>query len=106
MNFQTVKHFRQFVVREKNTLIEDSHTLSEITKLKNSIDGIIWTVRSLAASRKLAKMTDEERKMLLMWPEEKEFFLKYKIEHPENPWAYFKEYQQKIQSDDEKSGNL
>lgn len=44
-------------------------------------------------------MTEEERKMLLMWPEEKEFFVEYKKENPQNPWAYIKEYQKKIQQE-------
>ncbi len=38
-------------------------------------------------------MTEEERRMLSIAPDEKEFFIEYKIKNPDNPWAYFKAYQ-------------
>ena len=41
--------------------------------------------RSMAAAKKLSKMTEEERQMLLMTSEEKVFYLNYKKQHPENP---------------------
>ena len=44
-------------------------------------------------------MTEEERRMLSMTPEEKRFYISFKIKNPENPWSYFKEYQKKLQAE-------
>ncbi len=59
-----------------------------------------YTIEARSKLRqKLSQMTEEDRRMLLMWPEEKEFFMEYKKKNPKNPWAYFKEYQKKIQQE-------
>ncbi|MEO8146336.1 MAG: hypothetical protein ABI723_01800 [Bacteroidia bacterium] len=82
---------------------------SGIIKLKElitKIDDIHIGMRSKAAAKQLSEMTEEERKLLLMYPEEKKFFLKYKKLNPENPWGYFKEYQKMLQEAYKKSGQL
>lgn len=55
--------------------------------------------RSKTAAKELTKMTEEERRMLSMTPEEKRFYISFKIKNPRNPWSYFKEYQKKLQAE-------
>jgi len=62
--------------------------------------------RSKTAAKKLSAMTEEERQILLMQPDEKRFFLEYKKQHPGDPWGYYKEYQQNIQNEYKVSGKL
>jgi hypothetical protein len=95
-----VKSFVKLLVNNKKTLLTDLKIQSELLKLKDVIvkfENSIWEARSKNASKKLTQMSEEDRRILLMWPEEKEFFLDYKKKNPENPWAYFKEYQKKVQ---------
>jgi hypothetical protein len=73
--------------------------LLSLKKLLFELENQLVDSRSRVASKKLSRMTEEERRMLSMAPKEKEFFLAYKLKHPENPWTYFKEYQKKLQKE-------
>lgn len=109
INFETVKHFRMLFNKNKRSLLRDKLALSEIDELKKSLekfDDMLVEIRSVAASKKLSAMTEEERQMLLMTPEEKKFFLKYKKLHPDDPWGYYKEYQQNAQKKYEMTGKI
>jgi hypothetical protein len=64
----------------------------------NELDEDALDARSHAAARALSQMSEEERRMLSMTPEEKKFFLEYKSTHPKKPWGYFKEYQKHLQN--------
>lgn len=55
--------------------------------------------RSMKAAKELSQMTKEERIMLTMAPDEKKFFISFKSRNPDNPWAYFKGYQKKLQKE-------
>jgi hypothetical protein len=57
----------------------------------------IMEKRAIKAARELSAMTEEERRMLAMAPDEKKFFLAYKNKNPQNPWNYFADYQTKLQ---------
>lgn len=57
----------------------------------------IMEKRSIKAAKELSAMTEEERRMLVMAPDEKKFFLTYKAKNPQNPWDYFTAYQKKLQ---------
>src|ERR1700733_3879792 len=99
INSETIRHITKLLSENKNALLKDNHLIKEITKLKNvlaKLEDSILAKRSKAAAKKLSAMTEEERQMLLMWPEEKKFFLRYKKQHPDDPWGYAKEYQQHI----------
>ena len=75
------------------------NALLNLKKLLFELESQIVDARSKSASKKLFRMTEEERRMLSMTSEEKEFFLAYKLKNPETPWAYFKEYQKKLQKE-------
>lgn len=102
INFQTVKKFRKLLVERKKFLLNDNKTILELFDLKNFLlkfEDFVIESRSRAAAKELSQMTEEERRMLSMSPEEKKFFISFKIKNPENPWAYFKDYQKKLQKE-------
>ena len=76
------------------------------SELRSFLDDIVWEKRSVSAAKKLTGISEEERKIMLMWPDEKKFFLKYKKKNPGNPWGYFKEYQLSIQNKYNSTGKL
>ena len=105
----TVRHFTELLAENKNILLKDINAIAELTKLKKflgKLEDSAWEKRSKAASKKVTQMTEEERKISLMWPDEKRFFLKYKKEHPDNPWGYFNEYKKSIQDNYQKNAKL
>lgn len=105
----TVKHFTELLAENRKTLAIDTNVISELTKLKyfiTKLEDANWAKRSKSAAKKISGMTEEERKMMLMFPDEKIFFLQYKKQHPDNPWGYFKEYQKSIQHGYKVSGEL
>lgn len=76
--------------------------LDELFNLKDfltKIEDAVIEARSKKAANELSLMTEEERLMLTMSPEEKKFFISYISKHPDNPWNYFKEYQKKLQKE-------
>jgi recombinational DNA repair ATPase RecF len=102
INSQTVKNFKKLLAERKKSLLNDNETISELFSLKNFLlkfEDFVIESRSRKASKKLSQMTEEERRMLSMTPDEKKFFLQYKAKNPENPWSYFKEYQKKLQKE-------
>ncbi len=100
INFQAVKNFRKLLVKEKKNLLKNDAVVTELFSLKDLLlkleDGVIEK-RSVKAAKELSKMTEEDRRILSMAPDEKKFFLAYKTKNPENPWAYFAAYQKKLQ---------
>lgn len=76
--------------------------LHELFNLKDFLikfeDSVI-EARSMKAAKELSQMTEEERIMLTMAPDEKKFFISFKSKNPDNPWSYFKEYQKKLQAE-------
>jgi sulfur relay (sulfurtransferase) DsrC/TusE family protein len=102
INSQTVKQFLKLLSDNKESLLTDKKIKTELFNLKNfllQIEDYEVEVRSTIASKALSEMTEEERRMLSMAPDEKKFFLEYKIKNPTNPWTYFKEYQKKVQKE-------
>ena len=102
IDFQTVKNFRKLLVERKKSLLNDNKTILELFNLKDFLlkfEDFVIEARSTAAAKELSKMTEEERRMLSMTPEEKRFFKTFKIKNPDNPWSYFKEYQKKLQAE-------
>lgn len=102
INFQTVKNFKKLLAKRKRDLLNDDKTLLELFNLKDFLlefEDFIIEARSTTAAKELSKMTEEERRMLSMSPDEKKFFIKFKIKNPSNPWSYFKEYQKKLQAE-------
>ncbi len=82
--------------------MDDKNLLKELFSLKDSISKIedmVIQTRSTAAAGELSNITEEERRMLSMAQDEKEFFIEYKIKNPDNPWAYFKAYQKKLEKE-------
>jgi hypothetical protein len=63
------------------------------------LEDIAIEARSRAACKELSQMTEEERRMLAMSPDEKEFFLSCKAKNPKTLWSYFKEYQKKLKKE-------
>ncbi len=105
----TIKHFSQLLDNNKKTIINDVSVLFEVAKLRQvleKIEDISIEKKSKAAAKKISSMTEEERMMVLMCPEEKTFYIAYKQQHPENPWGYYKEYQKNIQDGYESNGKL
>jgi len=82
--------------------LNDNKIVSELFNLKDFLlkfeDSVIES-RSRSAAKKLSRMTEEERRILSMTPDEKKFFLAFKLKNPNNPWSYFKEYQKKLQAE-------
>lgn len=82
--------------------MDDENLLNELFRLKDSLskieDKVIQT-RSTAASDQLSNMTEEERRMLSMSPDEKIFFIEYRRKNPDNKWNYFKAYQKKLEKE-------
>ena len=101
----TTNYYRQLLVRKKGLTTEEK-LHPDFIKLENLLSEIVLEQRSKHAAKKLSEMAEEERRMLLMYPEEQIFFLEYKKKHPENPWGYYKEYQKKRQDDYEQKGKL
>lgn len=102
INSQKVKHFRKLLSDNRKSLLNDKKTVAELLNLKDllvKIEDNIIEERSVAASKALSQMSEEERSMLSMTPDEKKFFIKYKAKNPKNPWTYFKEYQSKLQKE-------
>ncbi len=109
INSLTVKHFTELLTENRKVLLKDTGILSEISKLKSflaKLDDNLWAKRSKSAAKKLSGMPEEERRILLMSPAEKTFFLQYKKQHPDDPWGYFKDYQKSIQNEFQLSGNI
>jgi hypothetical protein len=102
INFQAVKNFRKLLVKEKKNLLKNDEIVNELFSLKDLIlklEDVVIETRSRIAAAELSKMTEEERRMLSMAPDEKKFFLAYKAKHPQNPWAYFAAYQKQLQKE-------
>lgn len=102
INFQTIKDFKKLLAERKNYLLHDNKLLLELFNLKDYLqkfEDFVIEARSVTAAKELSKMTEEERRMLSMTPDEKKFFVMYKIKNPDNPWSYFKEYQKKLQAE-------
>lgn len=102
INFQTVKNFRKLLTEKKKLLLNDDKIILELFDLKDFLlkfEDFVIEERSRAAAKKLSKMTEEERRMLSMTPDEKKFFLEFKLKDPNHPWSYFKEYQKKLQAE-------
>lgn len=102
INFQTVKDFKKLLAERKKYLLNDTRILQELFNLKDFLlefEDFVIETRSTVAAKELSKMTEEERRMLLMTPDERRFFIVFKIKNPDNPWSYFKEYQKKLQAD-------
>ena len=100
ISFQTVKDFRISLNKRKKQLLLDNKVVSELARLKVLLDEFEDTEvqkRAGKAAEELSAMSEEERRMLSMLPAERKFFLSYKARNPENPWGYFKAYQQEIQ---------
>jgi hypothetical protein len=98
------------LLNDKDVLLTANDKL--MTALKDlkaviiSLEDRMLEKKSRIAASKLSSLTEEERRILHMWPEEKKFFLKYKKEHPENPWGYQKEYQKSIRESYKKTGKI
>ena len=102
INLQTVKDFRKLLAERKKDLLNDKKILDELFNLKNFLikfEDAVIEARSKKAANELSQMTEEERLMLTMAPDEKKFFISYKSKNPDNPWSYFKEYQKKLQKE-------
>jgi len=90
------------LINKKSSLFNDKVMREDLLKIKDllvKIEDRDLQMRSTAAARKLAEMTEEERRMTLMRPAEKRFFLEYKVKNPKNPWSYIKAYQKKLQEE-------
>lgn len=99
---QTVAHFTKLLSDNKETLLKDKGVQTELLNLKDyllKVEDWVLEIRSNRAAETLSKMSEEERRMLSMTPDEKKFFLEYKRINPENPWNYFKAYQKKLQKE-------
>ncbi len=102
INSQTVKNFRKLLADRKRELLNDNKVILELFDLKDFLqkfEDLVIENRSRTAAKELSEMTDEERGMLSMTPEEKRFFIEYKLKNPDNPWSYFKAYQKKLQNE-------
>jgi len=102
INFRTVKNFRKLLAEKKKTLLNDKKVIDELFDLKDFLlkfEDFVIEARSRAAAKELSQMTEEERRMLSMTPEEKKFFIAFKHKNPNNPWSYFKAYQKKLQAE-------
>lgn len=102
INFQTVRNFKKLLAERKNSLLNDDKILHELFNLKDFLlkfEDFVIEARSTTAANALSKMTEEERRMLSMTPEEKSFFIAFKIKNPDNPWSYYKAYQKKVQAE-------
>ena len=99
IDFQTVKNFRKLLTEKKKHLLNDNKIILELIDLKDLLmkfEDLVTETKSRAAAKKLSQMSEEERSMLSMTPDEKKFFIAYKLKNPDNPWSYFKEYQKKL----------
>lgn len=98
---QTVKRFQKSLNKKEDRLFDDENLLNELFRLKDSLskieDKVIQT-RSTAAADQLSNMTEEERRMLSMSPDEF-FFIEYRRKNPDNKWTYFKAYQKKLEKE-------
>ena len=102
INFQTVKDFRKLLAERKKYLLNDNKIILELFNLKDFLlkfEDFVIEARSRTAAKELSQMTEEERRMLSMSPDEKKFFLSFKIKNPKNPWSYFKDYQKKLEKE-------
>lgn len=85
INSAAVQRLTTSLVKNKNSVLSDAALLHRLTDLKNTItalEGDYLARASQTASETLRRMSEEERRMLLMWPEEKAFFLRYKKSIP------------------------
>jgi predicted GNAT family acetyltransferase len=101
INPLAIKDFSMSLTEHKKSLLRNVECINALLHLKYiiiDIEHATYEARSQEASIRLSEMTEEERAMLTMLPEEKEFFLAYKEKHPENPWRYYKAYQKKVQA--------
>lgn len=93
----------------KNTVVGNAEVMDNLAGLKRTItalEDVRLAQQSKATADTLSRMGDEERRLLLMWPEEKAFFLRYKAEHPDDPWSYYEEYRKTISEAYEQTGEL
>jgi hypothetical protein len=107
INSLTVRHFTELLSENRKTVLKDTGILTEIAKLKtflSKLDDNLLAKRSKSAAKKLSGMTEEERRLLLMSPGEKSFFLDYKKHHPDNPWNYFEAYQTSVRDEYQANG--
>ena len=86
----------------------DPRQLGELTDLFKELRDFLESAETSAmlglAATALSAMTEEERRLQLMLPREREFYLSYKTQHPDAPWGYFKAYQKMLQ-DEFEAGN-
>lgn len=70
--------------------------INDLKSMMEKIERLLMEARSLTAAKKITEMTEEERRMLLMWPDERKFYLEYKNKNPQDPWSYYTEYIKKV----------
>lgn len=58
----------------------------------NQIEASMWETRINGTSATLSEMSEEDRRISLMGAKEKNFFLAFKAQHPENECDYYQEY--------------
>lgn len=88
--------------KPKINLAQYDSAINAISNLKMAIrktETVLLQLRSTEAAEKVSSMSEEERRMQLMPSAEKNFFIKYKKEHPENPWGYYKEYIEMVKNE-------
>jgi hypothetical protein len=101
-NLKTIELFKKLLISKSVSLFNDENLRRDLLKIKDlllKLESKEWQVRSEVSSKRLAKMSEEERRMSLMRPAEKLFFLEYKAKNPENPWGYVKAWQKKLQAE-------
>jgi len=66
-NSQTIKQFKKFLINKKSSLFNDKVMREDLLKIKDllvKIEDRDLQMRSTAAARKLAEMTEEERRAI------------------------------------------
>jgi len=80
----------QKVILKNKRLLDAVEALSEII---SRIESSLWENRATAAAKEVSEMSEENRRMMLMGAKEREFFIEFSKNNPDNKWDYFKEYQ-------------
>src|SRR5262245_22197412 len=100
-----VKQLSEFLTEKMDEAAQDKKTFLAVEKLNQIVQKIRekhLEVRSVNAATALGQMSEDERRITLMFPDEKKFFLRYKKLHPDDPWSYAKAYQQQLQENYQK----
>jgi REP element-mobilizing transposase RayT len=95
INFQTVRTFTTLLTKNKKKVVRDTSIISALEPLIdiiNQIEVSVWETRINRTSARLSEMLEEDRRISLMGAKEKNFFLAFKAQHPENKWDYYQEY--------------